>query len=141
MVGQQHGVREAFGAQLAARHVPQLSDGACQICRSGWYADYPTYDNFMYDLFHSDSAHGGNNYSNFVNPQFDKLVDEAKSTTDTGKAASLYQQAETLLLNNAAVIPIVWYRGDYVFNKDKVGGFTQSSLGLVPYETVFLKKQ
>jgi len=117
----------------------QLSDGACVMCRAGWYADYPTYDNFMYDLFHSDSAHGGNNYSNYSNPEFDKLVDEAKATVDTDKANSLYQQAETLLLNDAAVIPIVWYRGDYVFNKDKVGGFTQSSLGLIPFETVFIK--
>ena len=25
----------------------QLADGACQVCRSGWNADYPTYDNFM----------------------------------------------------------------------------------------------
>ena len=117
----------------------QLSDGACVMCRAGWYADYPTYDNFMYDLFHSDSAHGGNNYSNYSNPEFDKLVDEAKATVDTDKANSLYQEAETKLLNDAAVIPIVWYRGDYVFNKDKVGGFTQSSLGLIPFETVFIK--
>jgi oligopeptide transport system substrate-binding protein len=125
----------------AETYFDQLSQGACIMCRAGWYADYPTYDNFMYDLFHSDSAHGGNNYSNYTNPAFDKLVDEAKSTVDTAKAASLYQQAETKLLNDAAVIPIVWYRGDYVFNKDKVGGFTQSSLGLVPYETVFKKSQ
>ncbi len=117
----------------------QLSDGACIMCRAGWYADYPTYDNFMYDLFHSDSAHGGNNYSNYSNPEFDKLVDEAKATVDTDKANSLYQEAETKLLQDAAVIPIVWYRGDYVFNKDKVGNFTQSSLGLIPFETVFIK--
>jgi oligopeptide transport system substrate-binding protein len=117
----------------------QLSDGACVMCRAGWYADYPTYDNFMYDLFHSDSANGGNNYSNYENPDFDKLVDDAKATTDTDEAAKLYQEAETQLLDDAAVIPIVWYRGDYVFNKDKVGGFTQSSLGLIPFETTFIK--
>ena len=29
---------------------------ACVICRAGWFADYPTYDNFMFDLFHSDAA-------------------------------------------------------------------------------------
>lgn len=117
----------------------QLSDGACIMCRAGWYADYPTYDNFMYDLFHSDAAHGGNNFSNYVNKNFDNLVDKAKSTTDLEEADKLYQEAETQLLDDAAVIPIVWYTGQYVFNKDKVGGFTQSSLGLIPYETVFIK--
>ena len=33
----------------------ELADGACVFCRVGWFADYPTYDNFMYDLFHTDS--------------------------------------------------------------------------------------
>ena len=33
----------------------QLSDGACTVCRAGWFADYPTYDNFMFDLWGSES--------------------------------------------------------------------------------------
>lgn len=115
----------------------QLSQGACVMCRAGWYADYPTYDNFMYDLFHSDSANGGNNYSNFENDEFDALIDEAKATPDTDAANELFHQAETLLLENAVVIPLLWYTGEYVYNQDTVGGFTQSSLGLVPFETVY----
>jgi oligopeptide transport system substrate-binding protein len=117
----------------------QLSEGACIVCRAGWYADYPTYDNFMYDLFHSDSADGGNNYSNYKNPDFDELVDQAKATTDADEQADLFQQAETILLDDAAVIPIVWYTGDYAFNADKLVGFTQSNLGLIPWETVSVK--
>jgi ABC-type oligopeptide transport system substrate-binding subunit len=109
------------------------------VCRAGWYADYPTYDNFMYDLFHSDSADGGNNYSNYKNPDFDELVDQAKATTDADEQADLFQQAETILLDDAAVIPIVWYTGDYAFNADKLVGFTQSNLGLIPWETVSVK--
>ena len=30
------------------------------------------------------------------------------------------------------MIPINWYKGDYAFNGDKLGGFTQSNLGLIP---------
>jgi oligopeptide transport system substrate-binding protein len=117
----------------------QLADGACIICRAGWYADYPTYDNFMYDLFHSDSADGGNNYSNYKNPEFDQLVDDAKATTDPDKQAELFQKAESILLEDSAVIPINWYRGDYAYNADKLGNFTQSNLGLIPWETVYVK--
>jgi ABC-type oligopeptide transport system substrate-binding subunit len=117
----------------------QLADGACVVCRAGWYADYPTYDNFMYDLFHSDAADGGNNYSNYKNPEFDDLVDEAKATTDIDEANDLYHQAETLLLEDAAAIPLNWYTGQYAYNQDTVGGYTQSSLGLIPWETVFKK--
>jgi oligopeptide transport system substrate-binding protein len=115
----------------------QLADGACTICRAGWFADYPTYDNFMYDLFSTDSL-GGNNYG-YSNPEFDELVDEAKQTTDPEEQASLFQEAESILLDDVGVIPIVWYRGDYVFNEDEVGGFTQTNFGLINYEKVFRK--
>jgi oligopeptide transport system substrate-binding protein len=117
----------------------QLADGACIICRAGWYADYPTYDNFMYDLYHSDAANGGNNYSNYQNPEFDQLVDEAKATTDLDKQGELFRQAESILLEDSAVIPLNWYRGDYAYNGDKIGGFTQTNLGLITWENVFIK--
>ena len=70
---------------------------SASFCRAGWFADYPTYDNFMYDLFHTDSL-GGNNYG-FSNPEFDALVDEAKQTVDPDEQAALFQQAEEILLN------------------------------------------
>ena len=62
----------------------ELADGACVFCRSGWIADYPTYDNFMYDLFGTDSL-DGNNYG-YSNPEFDALVAEAKATVDPDRA-------------------------------------------------------
>ena len=131
----------AVGIQAVAEPFPsetyfsQLAEGACEICRAGWFADYPTYDNFMYDLFHTDSLNG-NNYG-YSNPEFDQLVDEAKSETDTEKAAELYNQAEQILLNDdVEVLPINWYRGDYVYNPDKVTNFPQSPVGIIAFEKV-----
>ena len=115
----------------------QLAEGACVMCRAGWFADYPTYDNFMYDLFHTDAI-GGNNYSNMSNEQFDSLVDEAKATTDPDEQADLMTQAEQILLNEEiGVVPINWYLGDYVYNEDLVG-FTQTSFGLITWEKISL---
>ena len=82
--------------------------GSASFCRTGWFADYPTYDNFMYDLFHTDSL-GGNNHG-FSNPEFDALVDEAKQTVDPDEQAALFQQAEEILLNDDTMtVPINWY--------------------------------
>jgi ABC-type oligopeptide transport system substrate-binding subunit len=114
----------------------KLSDGACQFCRVGWYADYPIYDNFMYDLFHSSTI-GGNNLGPYSNPQFDALVDEAKRTQDAAQAAELNHQAEQVLLNDdIGTVPINFYKGDYVYNAEKVKGFEQNPLGIIPYELV-----
>ncbi len=114
----------------------QLAEGACQFCRSGWFADYPTYDNFSYDLFHTDAI-GGNNHAEHSNPEYDALIDEAKATTDPAKAAELFQQAETILLNDdVTVVPINWYKGDYVYNPEKITSFPQNNFGLIAWERV-----
>jgi oligopeptide transport system substrate-binding protein len=114
----------------------QLAEGACVVCRAGWFADYPTYDNFMYDLFHSDSI-GGNNYSNQRNDDFDSLVDDAKSTVDADEQAQLFHEAEQILLNDEiGVVPLNWYVGDYAYNGDKLVNFTQTSFGLFAWEKV-----
>jgi oligopeptide transport system substrate-binding protein len=115
----------------------QMADGGCQLCRAGWFADYPTYDNFMYDLFGTESL-GGNNYG-YSNPEFDELVAEAKQTVDPDEQADLFNQAETILLDDVGTIPLNWFRGDYVYNEDKLGGFTQTNFGLIFYEKVFVK--
>jgi oligopeptide transport system substrate-binding protein len=115
----------------------QLTDGACSnFCRSGWIADYAAYDNFMYDLFHTDAI-GGNNHGMYSNPEFDALVDQAKSTADEAQRDDLFHQAEQLLLNeDTAVIPIAQYVGDYVYDEDTVVGFTQTPFQLIPYEKI-----
>ena len=132
----QIGIDAVADPQPTETYFSQLADGACTLCRAGWYADYPTYDNFMYDLFHSDSA-GGNNLGFYISPEFDALVDEAKATTDVEEAGELYRQAEDILLNEAiAVVPVNWYRGDYVYNPETVTNFPQTGLGLILWELV-----
>ncbi len=127
---------DAQGEELTTEtYFSSMADGSCVICRSGWIADYPTYDNFMYDLFHSDALNG-NNYG-FINDEFDALVDEAKATTDEETRDSLFNQAEELLLNTQiGAIPLLFYRGDYAFNAERLQGFTQSPLMLIPWERI-----
>jgi ABC-type oligopeptide transport system substrate-binding subunit len=114
-----------------------MSDGQCTFCRTGWFADYPTYDNFMYDLFHTDSL-GGNNHG-FSNPEFDALVDQAKQTVDPAEQAALFQQAEQILLNTATMtVPINGYLGDYAYDQEKISNFPQTNFGLINWEQVTL---
>ncbi len=133
----------AVGIEAVAQPFPsetyfsELAKGACTVCRAGWFADYPTYDNFMFDLFHS-SALDGNNFG-FVNDEFDALVDEAKQTTDKAAQAELFQQAEDVLLNQQTMaIPINWYKGDYAYDQERVTNFPQTNFGLILWEQITL---
>ena len=132
------GIEAVADPRPSETYFSSLAKGACVVCRAGWFADYPTYDNFMYDLFHKDSI-GGNNYSHFNNDQFNSLVDEAKQTVDKDKQADLFNQAETILLKDVGVIPLLWYRGDYVYNDKKFTNFEQTNFGLILWDQIKLK--
>jgi ABC-type oligopeptide transport system substrate-binding subunit len=136
---------DAIGLPAVADPMPEetyfteLADGACQVCRSNWNADYPTYDNFTYDLFSTDAI-GLNNNGFYSNPTFDDLIDEAKTETDLERQGELFRQAEQILLNDdVGVIPIYWNRGTYVYNPETVTNFEQNNLGLVSWETVTVR--
>jgi len=112
-----------------------LGGGGAVFARVGWIADYPTYDNFTYDIFGTASL-DLNNYG-YSNPAFDDLVAEAKSTTDPEIRNGLFNEAEELLLNtDVMAVPINWYVGDLAWDESKVEGFYQDVLGLVHFEAI-----
>jgi oligopeptide transport system substrate-binding protein len=84
-----------------------LVNDAPQVWRLGWCADYPDPNNFLGDVFRSDS---GNNNTNWGSEEFDSLIDEAKVLTDTQARKDLYARAEHILTwEDAAMAPIYFY--------------------------------
>jgi oligopeptide transport system substrate-binding protein len=109
--------------------------GGCTICRLGWVADYPTYGNFMENLFGS-GAIGGNNSGGFDDPHFDQLTAQAAAAPDATTRGQLYNQAESYFLNDQmGAIPIVWNTGNQVFS-NKVVNYDQQPNGVVLWQRV-----
>lgn len=72
-----------------------------------WWPDVATPDTWHRNMFHSEPTINFN-LSYYNNPAYDALIDEAVqvAATDRAQAASLYAQADKLLFDDAAVIPI-----------------------------------
>lgn len=102
----------------------------------GWVADYPDPQNFLEVLFHSGAE---NNVGGYSNKEFDRLLDEAAVETDQAKRMSLYQQAETVLLEDAPFIPL-WHDVNYVLVKPYVKGYSPNALGLVDLKNVSVER-
>jgi len=135
------GVATEQDGRSSETYFDEMSAGGCVICRSGWFWDYPIYDNGIYDLFSKASiGAGSNNLGQYSSDEFSKLVDDARMNTDAKTRQEKFRQAEDLLLNtDTAVIPVNWYQGDQVFSA-KVTNFRQEPLGWVRWEQVGLKK-
>ena len=82
------------------------SDGDFDIARAGWIGDYSDPQNF---LFLHESANLGFNYSRWANEDYDQLMRDAAAETDLDARAEILKQAETLLLEEVPVIPILYY--------------------------------
>jgi len=98
-----------------------------QIGRSGWLADYPLSDDFLYPMFYSTQA-GLNAYSFYKNPEFDALIDKARATSDAQQRLNLYAQAEKMILDDVVIIPTYWFRAFRVWNSTRVGGLEYSPM-------------
>jgi oligopeptide transport system substrate-binding protein len=72
-----------------------------QLFSGGWCADYPDPENFADVLFHSGSQQNNGGYSN---PGLDMLLEQARVEQDVDKRMAMYQQAEQMLVDDAAAL-------------------------------------
>jgi oligopeptide transport system substrate-binding protein len=81
---------------------------AVDAYRLGWIGDYVDDINFL-ELW---TCKSGNNNTNYCNPKFDALIDQARATRDNAERQQLYAQAEDMLTGpngDMPIMPIYWY--------------------------------
>jgi oligopeptide transport system substrate-binding protein len=118
--------RQAFGLEsklVGTDRSVFLEDrwaGAFDISNDGWGADYPHAVNQLDGLF---TCLGGNNHSKYCNPAFDALLDRAAAEPDPDRQVATYEEAQTLLMNDAPILPVRFGVRPYAI-KSYVAGVT-----------------
>ena len=102
---------------------------------TGWVADYAHPQDFLEVLFHSDSK---NNHGEYSNPEADALMDRAAVEQDYETSLELYQQAEQLLVDDAACLPL-WFGKNYELVRPYVKGYQLNPLGIPMLNQVYLE--
>lgn len=74
------------------------------------------------DYYYAQQVTGGSfNFQKFSNATVDKLLDQAQTTTDVAQRKSLYDQAATIIVNQASYI--------YLYNPDVIQGYSDDLHG------------
>ncbi len=107
-----------------------------ELFDSGWIADYPDPQDFLDLLYHTGAQ---NNTGGYSNPQLDALLDKAAIEQDANKRLKMYQDAEKMVAEDAAVLPLFFGRS-YVVVKPYVKGYVLSPLGYAPLNKVSIQK-
>jgi len=78
-----------------------------QVYVYGWYPDYVDPDNYVQPFL--DSAGSGWLGTGYNNTEMDKLIAQARSTSDTAQRAQLYKQIQEIMVKDAPIVPV--YQG------------------------------
>jgi oligopeptide transport system substrate-binding protein len=137
-----YGWKMAFGIDIEVRQLnPQLFNYNLQQEKDnmyywGWIADYANPQNFLEVLFGSGASYNVGGYSN---AQVDALLAQAATETDINVSLALYQQAEQLLINDTACIPL-WTGQNMQLVQSYVRGYYMNALGIVALNEVYIQR-
>ncbi len=112
-----------------------VQNGDYDVAAMGWTADYTHPMSFLPLLVTGDA----NNNSFYSNPEYDALVEQAKSETDPEVAADLILQAEDVAMDEYPFINLYYKTNDFLM-KDYVKGYYMLSNGNLCFKNVTISK-
>ena len=124
---QEHlGIETAFVGTATNDLRAAIAESGAHVFEYGWVADYPDPENFLDVLFHSRSV---NNTGRYTNAAVDRLLERARVEQDPEARFALYEEANRLMLEDTAAIPL-GYQSDHILVKPYVSGWYLSAQDL-----------
>ncbi len=130
------GINVTIEAQEWSVYLQSLAENPQDMYRLGWCADYPHPNNWLYDVWSCDTARGG-----YCNEAMDEILAEAQVTPELADQLPLYEEAQTMLVDDAPAVWVYWY-GRFTLVKPYVKGLiptaADSSLGATFYDKIYI---
>ena len=121
-----------------ATYIQDLHRGRLQAWSGlSWQADYPDPQTFIDVLFRSTSAI---NYGGYANDQVDQYVVDAQTEQDATKRVEYYNNAEQIVISDAAWLPLWWGVDSKALVKPWVKDYQFSSLTIAKFKDVWIDK-
>ncbi|KAA9007614.1 peptide ABC transporter substrate-binding protein [Paenibacillus spiritus] len=105
-----------------------------QVARAGWTADYNDPMTFL-DMWVTG---GGNNDTGYANPAYDKLIQEAKSTSDLAVRQEKFAEAEKMIIQDDMILIPLYYYTNNSLTKPYVKGATLDFSGALDLTRAYL---
>ena len=134
--------REILGVDVTVRQLDpsefyyNLINEKDELFYYGWAADYPHPQNFLEILFGAASP---NNTGEYFNSSFEDIIYRAAREDDPQTSFELYRYAEQVLLDDIALIPLL-FGIDQVLVKPYVHGYQAGPAGTVPLNKIWLDR-
>lgn len=127
-----------------AQHLDNIDAGRANMWRLGWVADYPDPENFLNLYWGANVPKDPKqispiNSTRYVNPEFDRLFEQAIITTDKTERYKLYAQAEQIAVEDAPMM-YIYYDQDFRLLQPYVRGYALDPMHRVNFRHLWLDK-
>ncbi|HEV8546696.1 MAG TPA: peptide ABC transporter substrate-binding protein [Candidatus Limnocylindrales bacterium] len=112
---------------MSGDYFDRLATDPPQIWSMGWVADYPSPNDFLGILLGTGAS---NNYGRWSSSEFDAAIDKALGTTDPTATRAAFDEAETIVRDQAPVIPLT-YDVEWKLARDGLLGASENGLGII----------
>ncbi|RMF40196.1 MAG: peptide ABC transporter substrate-binding protein [Anaerolineae bacterium] len=133
--------QETLGVHISVQYADPLDmlkvarQTPAHLVSMGWCADYPDPQNFLDVLFSPESDF---NLTHYQNPEVSSLLEQANTSLEPAERVRLYQQAEALILQDFAAIPLV-RSSTFALVSDRLDGTVLTPIGVPVWDKVRLK--
>lgn len=117
----------------------QIAQSKSAWFRGSWIADYPDAENYLSLFYSPNFSPVGPNYTHYHNTQYDRLYDQAKLCTDDSTRICLYQQMNSILMDDAPVV-VLYYDQILHFTHKNVTGLRSNAMNALDLRYVKINK-
>ncbi len=115
------GIDLALDMRTFPHFLQSLAKREEQLFQLGWVADYPDPLNFL-QLFYSRNASPGPNRTNYANPRFDALYEEANTTRSEERRRALCLEMQDIVRNDLPWV-FLYYKREIVLLRPRLRNF------------------
>ena len=103
-------------------YLQKTAQGEHQALLGGWVSGTSDADIVLYPLLHSSSHGAAGNRAFYTNKELDKIIEEARQTSDVEKRKQLFMKAQDLLQDDAP-LGILLYKNENIGLNKNITGF------------------
>ncbi|MBT2398125.1 ABC transporter substrate-binding protein [Streptomyces sp. ISL-100] len=100
--------------------------------RAGWQMDYPLTQNFLQPLYYTNASSNDGKWSS---KEFDRLTDEANAESDVAKALAKFRDAEKVVRDEMAAIPL-WYQNGSAGYSERISNVALNPFSVPVYNEI-----
>jgi len=118
------GVQVTIESVDPSRYTEEVRKNPGHMVYYSWCADYPDPQNFLDVLYHGQSEFNAAGYNNDA---VNRLLEQARTESDPVKRLQIYQQAEQLLIDDTATLPM-FHSKQFMLVNPRLRGYVLSPI-------------